>query len=64
MPAALVTHCLQQDPDLLMQDHINQLAAGVLTMLDQVAAEHEALSGMREKTISIGQPVNVGAPMH
>lgn len=29
-------------------------------MLDQVAAEHEALSGMREKTISIGQPVNVG----
>ena len=43
-----------------MQDHISAVAAGALTMLGQVGAEHEALSGMREKTLSIGQPVNVG----
>ncbi|KAK9841171.1 hypothetical protein WJX74_001375 [Apatococcus lobatus] len=51
----LMDICLRRQ----FNDHVHQVAVGALTMLEQVAAEHEALAGMRERTLSIGQPVNI-----
>ena len=49
-----------QTHELVLQDHMPALASGIMLMLSEVTSEYEALGGMHDKALSIGQPFSLG----